>query len=43
MAISTESIRNIPIAPAASTITLSLPNATSSSQIVIVMRYVNGS
>jgi hypothetical protein len=34
---------NIPIRPAASPVTLSVPNATSSSQIVIVMRYVNGS
>jgi hypothetical protein len=34
---------DIPIRPVASAVTLSLSNATSSSQIVIVMRYVNGS
>ena len=34
---------NIPIRPAASAVTLSLQHAASSSQIVIVMRYVSGS
>jgi transposase len=34
---------NIPIRPAASAVTLSLRHAVSSSQIVIVMRYVSGS
>ena len=34
---------NIPIRPAASAVTLSLRHSVSSSQIVIVMRYVSGS